>query len=78
MTIGELIEELSQYDKKCEVKIFDYEYNDISKIENDEFLGNKVVIFYEQGVIFMTKKFIKRMSEDWYIKHEFEYCQQFG
>ena len=25
MTIGELIEELSQYDKNCEVKIFDYE-----------------------------------------------------
>ena len=47
MTIGELIEELSQYDKNCEVNIFDYEYNDISKIENVEFLGNKVVLFYE-------------------------------
>ena len=26
----------------------------------------------------MTKKFIKRASEGWYIKHEFEYCQQCG
>ena len=26
----------------------------------------------------MAKKFIKRMSEDWYIKHEFEYCQCCG
>ena len=26
----------------------------------------------------MTKKFIKRMSEDWYIRHEFEYCQCCG
>ena len=24
------------------------------------------------------KKFIKRMSEDWYIKHEYCYCQQCG
>ena len=47
MTIGELIEELSQYDKNCEVKIFDYEFNDISKIDSVEFLGDKVVLFYE-------------------------------
>ena len=47
MTIGELIEELSQYDKNLEVKVYDYEYNDISKIDSVDFLGNKVVIFYE-------------------------------
>ena len=47
MTIGELIEELSQYDKKLEIKIFDYELNEISKIKNIEFLGDKIVLFYE-------------------------------
>ena len=47
MTIGELLNELSQYDKKLEIKIFDYENNDISKIENVEFLGDKIVLFYE-------------------------------
>ena len=29
-------------------------------------------------VFIMTKKFIRRVSEDWYIKHEFEYCQCCG
>ena len=47
MTIGELINELSQYDKNLEIKIFDYEFNDICKIDNLEFLGDKIVIFYE-------------------------------
>ena len=47
LTIGELIEKLSQYDKNLEVKVYDYEYNDIYKIDNVEFLGNKIVIFYE-------------------------------
>ena len=47
MTIGDLINILSQYDKDCEINIFDYELNEISKIENVEFLGNKIVLFYE-------------------------------
>ena len=24
------------------------------------------------------KKFIKRIDENWYLKHEYEYCQQCG
>ena len=47
MTIGELINILSQYDKDCKVNIFDYEFNDISEIKNIEFLGDKIVLFYE-------------------------------
>ena len=51
MTIGELIEKLSQYDKNCEVRVYDYEYNDYYKIENIVFSFGKVIIYYEQGGI---------------------------
>ena len=47
MTIGEWIKKLAHYDKNLEIKIFDYENNDISKIENVVFLGDKIVLFYE-------------------------------
>ena len=47
MTIGELIKDLSQYDKNLEIKIFDYEFNDICKIDSIENLGDKIVLFYE-------------------------------
>ena len=41
------IEKLSQYDKNCEVRVYDYEYNDYYKIENIVFSFGKVIIYYE-------------------------------
>ena len=38
---------LMYYEPNKTKVIFDYENNDISKIENVEFLGDKIVLFYE-------------------------------
>ena len=47
MTVGELIDILSLYDKDSKVFIYDYECLEESKIDVIKSSGNKVILYYE-------------------------------